>query len=675
MNDEFSFLLQLYQKQKFQEVITKGNSSKKALSKHFGFWEVMGASYMALKNPLQGEKCFLKVVKLAPERTQAHYNLGCAYVEQDKIKKAILSFKKTIQLNPNNSEALNSLGYALYKTNQHEDGLKYLQKCLRITPNHFIAVNNVGLCYLSSNEHDLAVKNFQKAIKINPNYTTAHLNLGTAYIELGHVQEAKKIFTSILEHDGNNTQALFNMGLLFLSLFNEKKAIEYFERVLQLDSEYKDARRLSANILVSNGSLEEATWLYKEELKIHPSNLNAENGLGYIYSLQKNWKDAWAAYDRALKIDPTHTTALARQYFIAANTCNWSKSKDVKGQIDRIKLEDQYTTPFPMLGLEDNPANQYARAQAYVKRTYKISNSKQHSVPSQRPEKIRIAYFSSDFNDHPVTHLIIGLLKQHDRDRFETFAFSISTKKPDAYSELVENAVDHYFCITRTNKAAVQEICDEHEIDIAIDLNGYTEGARTNLFQNRIAPIQVNYLGYPGTMGAEFMDYIIADKILIPDNLAQFYSEKIIYMPHCYQPNDDTREISDLPRTRKDYNLPEDAFVFCCFNSSYKITPSEYDIWMRLLAKKESSVLWLRKTNKQAEENLKKEAEKRGIDSKRIIFTEKVSMEEHLQRHQFADLFLDTFNYNAHTTASDALWAGLPLVTKTGQQYAARVGA
>jgi len=235
------------------------------------------------------------------------------------------------------------------------------------------------------------------------------------------------------------------------------------------------------------------------------------------------------------------------------------------------------------------------------------------------------------------------------------------------------NEVDIFHDISQFNDTHIVELVLREKLDVAIDLKGYTKDSKTSLFSSRLAPVQINYLGYPGTLGADFIDYIVADPIVIPEDKRQHYSEQIMYLPHTYQPNDNTRTVSQKVQTREDMGLPSDGFVFCCFNNNYKISPKEFDIWMRLMGKVEGSVLWLLKSNKWTEHNLKREAEARGLSADRVIFAERVENSEHLARHRLADLFLDTFNYNAHTTASDALWAGLPVVTKLGKGFAARV--
>jgi len=293
--------------------------------------------------------------------------------------------------------------------------------------------------------------------------------------------------------------------------------------------------------------------------------------------------------------------------------------------------------------------------------------------PTQRPKRLRIGYFSPDFKGHPVAYLMAKLIETHDRDCFEVYGYSIGTAADDEMRRRLIEGFDVFDDVGGMSDIDVALLARQDKIDIAIDLTGYTQDNRTEIFAYRAAPIQINFLGYPGTMGVNFIDYIIADQNLIPAESQKYYSEKPIYLPHAYMPTDNTRRISTNPITRSEMGLPEHGFVFCCFNNNYKISALEFDIWMRLLLKIEGSVLWVRKSNKWSETNFCKEAQKRGVDPYRIVFAGKLPMEEHLARHKLADIFLDTFAFNAHTTATEALWAGLPVVTKLGKGFAARV--
>jgi predicted O-linked N-acetylglucosamine transferase (SPINDLY family) len=286
-----------------------------------------------------------------------------------------------------------------------------------------------------------------------------------------------------------------------------------------------------------------------------------------------------------------------------------------------------------------------------------------------------VGYFSADFHDHATLHLMSGLLREHDRNRFEIHGYSYGATRGGELRDRVAASMACFTDVRDLSDQAIVDLARSNGLDIAIDLKGYTRHSRSRLFAYRLAPIQINYLGYPGTMGADFIDFMIADRVVVPDRERKFYAEKVIYLPNSYQPNDITREIARTQTRRADFGLPETGIVFCCFNQSYKITPNEFEIWMRLLRKVDGSVLWLLRSNSWAEANLRREAGLRGVDPDRLVFARKLPHAEHLARHQHADLFIDTFNVNAHTTASDALWAGLPVVTKAGRQFAARVAA
>ena len=331
-----------------------------------------------------------------------------------------------------------------------------------------------------------------------------------------------------------------------------------------------------------------------------------------------------------------------------------------------------------LLSLEDSAHHQLLRSQSYSKKLEHLDvlDIEEFVSPDRSGGKLRLGYFSSDFRDHPVLHLLMGMLREHDRSSFELYGYSSGRVGECAMHEQAKGYFDVFTDINEMSDADVVKLARGHELDVVVNVDGYTGRPRNEIFAHRVAPVQINYLGYPSTMGADFMDYIVADKVIIPEEYQQYYSEKVLYLPDVYLPNDDKREVANTNTSRSDFGLPEDGFVFCCFNSSYKISPAEFDVWMRILGQVEGSVLWLSNSNKWAVENLKKEAEKRGVSADRIIFASRLEKNsEHLARHKHADLFIDTFNYNAHTTAGDALMTGLPLVTKQGEQFAARVAS
>ena len=318
---------------------------------------------------------------------------------------------------------------------------------------------------------------------------------------------------------------------------------------------------------------------------------------------------------------------------------------------------------------------QKTSAEIFVKNEYNDKNNQNHKFDNQTKQKIRIAYYSADFRNHPMSYLLANLYELHDRNKFEVIGISFGPDKDDQMRKRVSTAFDKFYDLRLKTEEEIVKFSRELKIDIAIDLMCFTKYHKFGIFVKKCAPIQVNYLGYPGTSGTNYLDYIIADKILIPKDSQKYYSEKIVYLPDTYQANDSTKKISDRIFTREELGLPKDAFVFCCFNNNYKITPQVFDVWMRLLERVENSVLWILSEDINISKNLKNETTKRGIDFNRIVFAERIKMNEHLARQKVADLFIDTFPYTGHTTASDALWVGLPVLTRIGKSFASRVSA
>jgi predicted O-linked N-acetylglucosamine transferase (SPINDLY family) len=311
----------------------------------------------------------------------------------------------------------------------------------------------------------------------------------------------------------------------------------------------------------------------------------------------------------------------------------------------------------------------------YVNQKYPASSISRKINTQNRNGKIRIGYYSADFHNHATSFLMAELFEEHDNEKFEFYGFSFGPEQKDDMRIRISEGFNHFFDVAKKNDHEIAQMSRDLCIDIAVDLKGFTQGCRMGIFAAYAAPIQISYIGYPGTSSAPYFDYLVADKVLIPIESQRYYSEKIIYMPHSYQVNDSKRKISSKLFTRQELGLPENGFVFCCFNNNYKIMPATFDVWMRLLGKVSGSVLWLLADNPTAAKNLQNEAELRGIDPARLVFAPRMKLDEHLARHRCADLFIDTLPYNAHTTASDALWAGLPVLTQMGQSFAARVAA
>ena len=390
-----------------------------------------------------------------------------------------------------------------------------------------------------------------------------------------------------------------------------------------------------------------------------------------------NLEEALISYEGAYKYNPNFEKNLGDIIHTKMHLCIWDDFMTQSEKLKKnIKKGFESIGPFALLGVFDDPLLHYEAAQILTINKHPRNNSLPVLKPYSKNKKIRLGYFSADFREHPVSDLIVELLEVHNRDQFEIHAFSCGRDTKDKMNLRIKASVDHFHNVHMKPDKDVALLARSFEIDIAIDLGGFTQGNRTEIFAMLAAPVQVCYLGYAGTMGADYMNYLICDRVVIPEDKQHFYSENLAYLPNSYMANDSKIAPSARVYTRKNFELPDNGFVFCCFNSTYKITPETFTGWMNILSKVDGSVLWLSKTNSTAIQNLKKEAQKLGIDPNRLIFTSRMdAKEDHLKRIQSADLFLDTLPFNAHTTTSDALRVGLPVLTRIGESFTSRVAA
>ena len=415
---------------------------------------------------------------------------------------------------------------------------------------------------------------------------------------------------------------------------------------------------------------------FDQAIQINPDYAEAYNNRGLTHSELKRHEDALADFSRAFELNPEMDYVLGRFMHTKMHLCDWETIDDLVNKTKKaIGNQQKVVTPFTLASLIGCPEIQKQNTENYIKATLPSVPLLPKIEKKQKNKKIKLGYFSADFHNHATMHLMAELFEHHDKTQFELIAFSFGPDLHDEWRIRAKSSFDQFIDVRDKSEIEIAELARLLAIDIAVDLKGFTQDARTNIFTHRAAPIQVNYLGFPGTMGADYIDYIIADHTLIPEDNKNCYSEKIAYLPNSYQANIKNRSISGKTFTRKEMGLPEDSFIFCSFNNNYKITPTVFDSWMRILNRVENSVLWLFKTNDTAVKHLKREAEVRGVNSRRLVFASKLPVEEHLKRIQLADLFLDTLPYNAHTTASDALRVGLPLLTIMGKAFSSRVAA
>lgn len=596
--------------------------------------------------------------------------------KQGKLKEAKLIFEKIVKACPDDFEAVHSLGTIEAQLHNLDRACELLQKATRLNPLHSSTFFNLGLAQKDLNRFDDSIVSIKRAIQIEPDNLNYYFDCGCVQIELKLFEDALLNFEKLIEHKKVSAKVYFYQAYCLSKLNQTEEAILSLDQSIQLDSTNPIAYFNKGNELMKLHKPLEASGCFGMALAINPSYAEAYHNSGAALSELKQMRAASASYLKALELNPNldflFGTCLNQKLLM----CDWDFLQEgVEYCKSCIDNDQKVSLPFAAISFTGSDESLQKITKIFAQSMFPKTNFLTSINPAHKNTKIRLAYYSSDFYNHATVHLIAKLFRDHDRNIFEIYGFSLSPCPHDQAYFQVSKSFDKFFDVSTKSDLDIVRMSRDLQVDIAIDLKGYTKNNRTAIFAEGCAPLQVNYLGYPGTMGAKYIDYIIADRVVIPESAKVFFDEKVVYLPNSYQVNDSTRVIASDLSSRTDHNLPEGAFVFCCFNNNYKITPEIFDVWMRIVGYVEGSVLWLLEDNSVASENLYKEAGKRGIDKSRIIFAKRVTSDLHLSRHRFADLFIDTSPCNAHTTASDALWAGLPVLTLKGNSFAGRVAA
>jgi protein O-GlcNAc transferase len=462
---------------------------------------------------------------------------------------------------------------------------------------------------------------------------------------------------------------------VLLDLKRAEDALASYDRAIALKPDYAEAYNKRGIALRDLKRPDDALTSYDRAIALKPDYAEAYNNRGNALRDLKRPDDALVSYDKAFALKPDLAEVEGLRLHTKMHLCDWSNfDNECAHLISAIRNGNVTTPPFAFLALPSSSDDQL-RCAKYITNKYLPSGKPIWQGERYDHDRIRVAYLSADFREHPVSHLMAGMFESHNKSCFDVTAISFG---PDDNSEMrqrLKASFERFIDANTYSDDQIANLVRSIEVDILVDLMGFTANSQTSVLARRSAPIQVNYLGYPGTMGAQYIDYIIADRIVISENQHEFYSEKVVSLPNSYQPNDRQRHVADKIFTRAEMGLPQEGFVFCCFNNNYKILPDIFDVWMRILKQVVGSVLWILEDNAAASTNLRKEAESKGINAKRLIFAKRLPPSEHLARHRCADLFIDTLPYNAHTTASDALWLGLPVLTCLGETFAGRVAA
>jgi predicted O-linked N-acetylglucosamine transferase (SPINDLY family) len=619
---------------------------------------------------------FARALSIKPDYPDALNHRGNALRSLKRFDEALSSYARALAIRPDYADALNNRGTALSDVKRFEQALTNYDRALAIRPDFPEALSNRGAVLSELKRFDDAVASYDRALAIAPGYAEAWNNRGNALIELARFDEALTSYDRACTFKPGYAEAAYNRGTTLFDLNRFGDALDSYDYALAIRPDYAQALNGRGAVLGALYRFDEALASYERALSVEPDYVEALCNRGHTLSHLKRFDEALVCYERAFAIKPDYEFLLGVRLFCKMRICDW---RGIAADFDRVAEaitsgkeaalpSEILATPLPA-ALQRRCADVFTRAK----------HPKTLPLPrfEHRNERARIClgYFSADFHNHATAYLIADLIERHDRTRFEVTAFSFGPARKDAMRTRLEKSFDRFCDVAAFSDKDIAAMARSLEIDIAIDLKGFTQDSRPGVFAMRAAPVQVGYLGYPGTMGSDYMDYLIADPILIPQDQQRHFGEKIVYLPHSYQVNDSERPIAEKSFTRAECGLPERGFVFCCFNANYKIAPKVFEVWMGLLKAVEGSVLWLFEANEGATRNLRYAALAYGVAPERLVFAGRMDLPEHLARLRTADLFLDTLPYNAHTTASDALWAGLPVLTSLGETFPGRVAA
>jgi protein O-GlcNAc transferase len=619
---------------------------------------------------------FDKVLARDRGSVDALFERGNVLAALSRFDEAAVCYEAVLGKVPAHLGALTNRGNALARLGRHAEALACYDQLLAVRPADVNTLSNRSIILRDLGRFDEAMASCERALQIDPNFVAAWITRGNVLARLARYEEALENFQRAAALDPRDVDALNNCGYALTQLRCFAEALATFDRALAIDPRNIGVLDNRGAALLAINRFEDALATFDRALSLKPEDAETLYHRAHALANLGRYDEAVTAWERVLVIDPSHPHALGALAFYRLMLCDWREAGEVEAKLKRALEDDRAVVePFTLLAYSLTPADQLRHTQRFVR--HKIPPVAQlPRAHERRPGgKIKLAYLSADFRNHATAWLAAGLFELHDRSRFEVLGVSYGIDDGSEMRRRLVAAFDQFHDLAPRSDREAAQLLLELNVDIAIDLKGHTQQGRPAILAYRPAPVQVSYLGYPATMGVDFIDYVLADRIILPLDQQEFYAEKIVHLPDCYQVNDAKRQIAAEVPTRGTVGLPESGFVFCSFNNSYKLTPQFFDIWMRLLRHVEGSVLWLLETSETATRNLCNEARARGIDPSRLAFAPKAEMSRHLARHRLADLFLDNLPVNAHTAASDALWVGLPVLTCMGESFAGRVAA
>ena len=617
-----------------------------------------------------------RAIAANPRQPAALYNRANLLREMGQLQEALSSYDAALAIKSDNIAVLNNRGAALEQLGRHEEAIASFDRVIALKPDHADAFVNRGSALVALSRSGEALASYERALALAPDNAAAVYGKGNALAKLGQSAEALSAYDRALELRGADPDVLNNRGSLLGRMNRMGEALDSLALAIAAAPDRAEAYNNRAVLLMQASRFEEALRDYDRALALKPDYEESLYGRGSALIELNRHDEAIVTLQDLRRRHPDYPYALGMLVHAQSTACGWQDSSAQAKMIEAIRAGKRAASPLALLAVSDSVSDKLLCSQILVRDKFGPAQKTVWRGEPYGHERIRIGYLSADLRTHPVAMLMAGVFEHHDRSRFETIAFSYGMDDASPMRARLVRSFERFLDVRAMSDAAVASLIGENEVDILVDLTGLTASARPGILALRPAPVQVNYLGFAGTMGAAFADYIIADPVVIPEAQQSFYTEKMAYLPHCYLPHDRARRIAAKMPSRQEAGLPERGFVFASFNNSYKFSAPTFDIWMRLLRDVDGSVLWLSQPNPAATRNLRREAEARRADPARLVFAPRLpAPEDHLARLGLADLFLDTLPYNAHTTAMDALWAGLPVLTSMGASFASRVAA
>lgn len=608
---------------------------------------------------------------------QSKLEHAIALHQQGNLAQAERIYREILRHRPDHSDALHLLGVVALQSGRPDRAADLIGKAIGLNAGVAAVHNNLGKALLDLKRPADALASFEQAIALEPRFAMAHNNRATALIELMRFEQALASCDQALALEPGLAIAHNNRGMALNELMRPKEALDSCEQAIAIDPNFAEAYINRGNALLGLRRPAVALTSYDQALALNRDSPLANKNRAMALEKLHRYDEAVNAFDVAYRLDPELIGLEADRFHAKMRICHWAEFDNGLTHLRSLAKSGRLNTaPFPLLAIPLSLDDLFRCATLWIAGKHPPSETPIYQGPSYHHERIRIGYLSPDFREHPISFLTAGMFECHDRSRFEITALACSPGDKSDTLRRLKASIEHFVDVASYGDDQIANLVKEMEIDILVDLAGLTAGARTNVFARRPAPLQVNFLGYPGTIGASYIDYIIADRIVIPENHYKFYAEKIVTLPDSYLVTDSKAPVGRRTFARHEFGLPDSGFVFCCFNNSYKITPPIFDCWMRILGEVEDSVLWLFESNAWAAENLRREAAARGVRAERLIFAKRTPLlSDHFARYRLAGLFLDTLFYNAHTTASDALWAGVPVLTCLGETFSGRAAA